>query len=65
MARGGKLPDGRPDRPGGGGRRAAGRGGVVPLVHLLGGAAGLVAAIVARYLPQTSSSRRSRPQPVR
>jgi hypothetical protein len=38
---------------------------VVPLVHLLGGTAGLVAAIVARYLPQTSSSRRSRPQPVR
>jgi rhomboid family GlyGly-CTERM serine protease len=38
---------------------------VEPLVHLLGGAAGLLAALVARYLPQTSSRRRSRPQPVR
>lgn len=38
---------------------------VEPLVHLLGGAAGILAALVARYLPQTSSSRRSRPQPVR
>lgn len=38
---------------------------VVPLVHLLGGAAGAAVAIARRYLPQTSSSRRSRPQPVR